>query len=168
MSDLPTILARLGRYLDGSDHGRLRAPASEQQLRALRSHFFASEELPADLACLLTWHDGQECGGVVSPGSLWRLLPADEMVTHARRMSTKDGWEATWLPLASNDADDYWVYDTERGNLGRCGEFFHMHPYDGEGNEPLGRFLRLWVLRDWGEDDPDSGLDLDLRDWRDK
>lgn len=101
-------------------HASLRPPASPADLARLADTCFAGK-LPADLAALFAWHDGQSSDGdPLSPESNYTLHSiASALSAHAflsaPAADIQQPWSASWLPLFENGAGDHLVYD--RGAL---------------------------------------------------
>jgi cell wall assembly regulator SMI1 len=73
--------------------------------------------IPADLAVLLAWHNGQNDDFVGHLEGDWDLMSLAEMVDVKAEMDPaagQGGWQRAWIPFLKDDSDDYVLLDTSQ------------------------------------------------------
>lgn len=85
-------------------------------------------ELPEELVAWFGWHDGQDGTTPIKPEENQTLITASEA---ARKMEfwTEEvdakPWPRSWVPLLTNGAGDFLVYETAGEHAGRLIRFWH-------------------------------------------
>jgi cell wall assembly regulator SMI1 len=118
LADIQTLLARLGQWL--AKHRtrffkNLAPGAAAAELDALQKS--VEVPIPDDLRALLAWHNGQGLDFAGHFEQDWDLLSTRQIADAKRQMDAEAkaaGWQRSWLPFLSDDADDYMVLDTNQ------------------------------------------------------
>lgn len=156
-SELSVILAELEEVLPADVRATLRPPARPSDLAALAASIPEAGQLPADLRALLTWHDGQSWNSPLSRKNNCRLLSASEVVNEclffADPMSDfVEPWNASWLPVLTNDSGDFVVYETADLSKGKLLRYWH----DNQSRSVAYSSLLQWatgLLREYEQSD---------------
>jgi cell wall assembly regulator SMI1 len=113
--DLAGLLKRLDAWLKKNRkrfHKGLRPGATAQELADLERTLGCA--VPADLAALLGWHNGQSddvVGGFVDD---WRLMSAAQIGTARAELNSgkETGWQPGFVPFLEDDRGECVVLDT--------------------------------------------------------
>lgn len=96
--------------------------------------------LPDELRAWFAWHDGQSGHASIGPRDNDRLVSSAE-AADAWKFLEEEGngpWKAAWLPVMTNGAGDYVVYDCGNGRLVR---YYH----DDEARPAAAKSLAAWA-----------------------
>ncbi|MDX6007968.1 SMI1/KNR4 family protein [Cupriavidus necator] len=132
-AELMAVLAKLDQVLPAEVHTTLRAPVQAADLAGLARTLAEGVQLPDDLQVLLGWHDGQVWNSPLSRKNNRRLLSVREILSErsffADPMSDFiEPWCASWLPVLTNDAGDFVVYETVGDLRGKLLHYWHDDP----------------------------------------
>lgn len=129
-ASLHALLAKLGEVLPASVCATLRPPAPAADLAELGRALPTGVEFPVDLLALLTWHDGQKWNSSLSKKNNRRLLSSTEILREYSFFADptsdfQEPWSASWLPVLTNDAGDFIVYETQGELRGHLVHYWH-------------------------------------------
>ena len=127
-AQLQILLDKIDAALPSEVRATLREPASGASLDALAGAF--KSRLPPEVQVLLEWHDGQEWNAPLSKKNNRRMMSAAEIAEQimffADPLSDFLGpWEPSWLPILTNDAGDFVVYQTQGSQPGSLSLYWH-------------------------------------------
>ena len=138
-ADLEKTLARLDAAIKAVDAPLAKALRPGAKPVALAKLGKVVGVLPPELTRWFAWHDGQTRGGI-SPSTNEQLL-STTAAADAFRFLTDEGtkFAATWVPIMTNGAGDYIVYDRKTGAL--------VHYWHDDAERPKAApSLDHWVL----------------------
>ncbi|WP_316156845.1 SMI1/KNR4 family protein [Cupriavidus sp. BIC8F] len=132
-AELMAVLAKLDQVFPTEVHTTLRSPAQAADLAALASTLAEGDRLPEDLLILFDWHDGQAWNSPLSPKNNRRLLSVREVFSERLFFADPlsefmEPWCASWLPVLTNDAGDFVVYETVGDLRGKLLHYWHDDP----------------------------------------
>src|SRR5262245_31112603 len=144
-TELVRLLAELDAAVPVEVSESLLPGASDEALQQLSRTGLQGRPLPADLAALLRWHNGQEWNAELSPKNNRRLLTVVEIIQEWSFFndSSNDYLEPrspSWVPILTNDSGDSVVYETDGPRSGVLIAYWHDDP---------DRPLEYASLRDW-------------------
>ena len=132
-AEISAVLVRLEQVLPAEVKLTLRKPAPTEDLAARAGAVGGAGQLPADLVALVTWHDGQEWNSPLSRKDNRRLLSVREILDEHSFFGDPMSdflmpWSTSWIPVLTNDAGDFLVYETQGPLAGALLHYWHDDP----------------------------------------
>jgi len=144
LASIDALLAKV----NADAHRAMSKGASDASLKKLAKRIFGGRPLPEDVEAFFRWHDGQQKVASLSdddhrtPMSISDAIEAWEFLSDPTE-EVKQPWSKTWLPLFTNGAGDFLVYETSGKKAGSLIGYRH----DDEDRAIAHESLLAWATK---------------------